>query len=414
MADLLTPDAVIVGGGPAGLTAARSLRAAGVSDVLVLERESEAGGIPRHSDHSGYGIRDLGRILKGPAYARRLADRARESGAEILTSATVTGWAGDRSLVVTTPNGRMQVDARAVILATGARERPRTARMVPGDRPTGVYTTGHLQQAVYLQHESVGHRAVIVGAELVSWSAVLTLRHAGCRVALMTTEFESPEVYAPVAFAGRALLDGPIARATRVVRIIGRSRVEAVEIEHVTTGLRRRVDCETVVFTGDWVPDHELARSAGIDLDPGHRGPIVDTDLATSVDGVFAAGNLLHPVDTADVAALDGRHVAASVVRWLGDGPASRSGLRLVAGDPFDWVAPGLVRDLEFRPPRDRLLLWAHHAQAFPTVVVRQGSAVMGRRTLPWPVSPGRVFRVPWSLVRRADPLGGDVTIGLN
>lgn len=414
MADLLTPDAVIVGGGPAGLTAARSLRAAGVSDVLVLERESEAGGIPRHSDHSGYGIRDLGRILKGPAYARRLADRARESGAEILTSATVTGWAGDRSLVVTTPNGRRQVDARAVILATGARERPRTARMVPGDRPTGVYTTGQLQQAVYLQHESVGHRAVIVGAELVSWSAVLTLRHAGCRVALMTTEFESPEVYAPVAFAGRALLDGPIARATRVVRIIGRSRVEAVEIEHVTTGLRRRVDCETVVFTGDWVPDHELARSAGIDLDPGHRGPIVDTDLATSVDGVFAAGNLLHPVDTADVAALDGRHVAASVVRWLGEGPASRSGLRLVAGDPFDWVAPGLVRDLEFRPPRDRLLLWSHHAQAFPTVVARQGNAVIGRRTLPWPVSPGRVFRVPWSLVRRADPLGGDVTIGLN
>ena len=228
MTDILRPDAVIVGGGPAGLTAARSLRAAGVSDVLVLERESEAGGIPRHSDHSGYGIRDLGRILKGPAYARRLAERARESGAEILTSATVTGWAGDHSLLVTTPNGRVQVDARAVILATGARERPRAARMVPGDRPTGVYTTGQLQQAVYLQHEPVGRRAVIVGSELVSWSAVLTLRHADCRVALMTTEFESPEVFWPVAFAGRALLDGPLARATRVVRILGRSRVEAV------------------------------------------------------------------------------------------------------------------------------------------------------------------------------------------
>ena len=329
MTDILRPDAVIVGGGPAGLTAARSLRSAGVSDVLVLERESEAGGIPRHSDHSGYGIRDLRTILKGPAYARRLAERARESGAEILTSATVTGWAGDRSLLVTTPNGRVQVDARAVILATGARERPRAARMVPGDRPTGVYTTGQLQQAVYLQHESVGHRAVIVGSELVSWSAVLTLRHAGCRVELMTTEFESPEVFWPVAFAGRALLDGPLARATRVLRIIGRSRVEAVEIEHLASGVRRVVACDTVIFTGDWVPDNELARLAGVDLDIGHRGPLVDTRLATSVDGVFAAGNLLHPVDTADVAALDGQHVAESVAGWLAGerGPDLRSGL---------------------------------------------------------------------------------------
>jgi NADPH-dependent 2,4-dienoyl-CoA reductase/sulfur reductase-like enzyme len=385
-----------------------------VSDVLVLERESEAGGIPRHSDHSGYGIRDLGRILKGPAYARRLAERARESGAEILTSATVTGWAGDRSLLVTTPNGRVQVDARAVILATGARERPRAARMVPGDRPTGVYTTGQLQQAVYLQHESVGHRAVIVGSELVSWSAVLTLRHAGCRVELMTTEFESPEVFWPVAFAGRALLDGPLARATRVVRIIGRSRVEAVEIEHLASGVRRMVACDTVVFTGDWVPDHELARLAGVDLDMGHRGPIVDTSLATSAEGVFAAGNLLHPVDTADVAALDGRHVAESVAGWLAGERGSRPTVRLVADAPFGWVFPGLIGEYRQGPPRDRLLLWSAEARALPTVVMRQGGSVIGRRRLPWSVSPGRMFRVPWSVARRVDPRGGDVTIGLS
>ena len=414
MIETLRPDVLIVGGGPAGLTAARSLRRLGVAGVIVLDREEEAGGIPRHSDHLGYGIRDLRSVMKGPAYARRLVDRAQQAGAEIITSATVTGWAGERSLLATTPRGRIRVDAGAVILATGARERPRAARMVPGDRPLGVFTTGQLQQEVHLRHAEVGSRAVIVGSELVSWSAVLTLRDAGCRVALMTTEFESPEIYAPVAFAGRALLDGPLARATKVVRIIGRNRVEAVEIEHLVTGQRRMVACDTVVFTGDWVPDHELARSAGIDLDPGHRGPLVDTDLATSVGGVFAAGNLLHPVDTADVAALDGRHVAASVVRWLVDGLASRSAVRLVAGDPFDWVAPGLIGDHMVGPPRDRLLLWSHRAQSFPTVVARQGGAIIGSRTLPWPVSPGRVFRVPWSLVRRADPLGGDVTIALN
>ncbi|MFZ4485559.1 MAG: NAD(P)/FAD-dependent oxidoreductase [Candidatus Nanopelagicales bacterium] len=413
MTETLRPDALIVGGGPAGLTAARSLRRLGVAGVLVLDREEAAGGIPRHSDHLGYGIRDLRTVMRGPAYARRLVDLAQEAGAEIVTSATVTGWVGERSVLATTPRGRIRIDAGAVILATGARERPRAARMVPGDRPVGVFTTGQLQQEVHLRHAAVGSRAVIVGSELVSWSAVLTLRDAGCRVLLMTTEFAAPEVFAAVAVAGRALLDGPIARSSRVVRVIGRARVEAVEVEHLVTGQRRIVACDTVVFTGDWVPDHELARSAGIDIDPGHRGPLVDTALATSVAGVFAAGNVLHPVDTADVAALDGRAVAASVVRWLGGGPASRSALRLVAGDPFDWVAPGLIGDQRVGPPRDRLLLWSRRAQALPTVVARQGGRVIGRRTLPWPVSPGRVFRVPWSLVRRADPLGGDVTIGL-
>ena len=414
MNETLRPDALIIGGGPAGLTAARSLRRLGVAGVLVLDREEAAVGIPRHSDHLGYGIRDLRSVMKGPAYARRLVDRAQQAGAEIITSATVTGWAGERSLLATTPRGRIRFDAGAVILATGARERPRAARMVPGDRPLGVFTTGQLQQEVHLRHAAVGSRAVIVGSELVSWSAVLTLRHAGCSVALMTTEFAAPEVFAAVAVAGRALLDGPIARSSRVVRVIGRTRVEAVEIEHLMTGQRRMVACDTVVFTGDWVPDHELARLAGIELDRGHLGPLVDTRLATSVDGVFAAGNLLHPVDTADVAALDGQHVAESVVGWLSDGRAPRSAVRLVADAPFAWVSPGLIGEDRQRPPRDRLLLWSTEARAFPTVVIRQGGSVIGRRTLPWSVSPGRMFRVPWSVARRVDPRGGDVTIGLS
>ena len=130
-------DVVIVGAGPAGLTAARYLRTSGVPSVLVLEREAEAGGIPRHSDHLGYGVRDLRTLLSGPAYARRLAERAEAAGADIRLSTTVTGWAGDRSLLVTSPQGRRRIDARAVVLATGARERPRSARLVPATARPG-------------------------------------------------------------------------------------------------------------------------------------------------------------------------------------------------------------------------------------------------------------------------------------
>ncbi|GIH59431.1 NAD(P)/FAD-dependent oxidoreductase [Microbispora siamensis] len=414
----LTTDVAVVGGGPSGLTAAAGLAAAGLR-VLVLDREREAGGIPRHSDHTGYGLRDLRTVMTGPAYARLLADRAVEAGALVRTSAMVTGWAGEHALDVTTPEGRLRVDARAVVLATGARERPRTARMVPGDRPPGVLTTGQLQNVVHLHHGRVGTRAVVVGAELVSWSAVLTLREAGCRTVLMTSEHARAESYAAFSVPGRAVLRVPVATATRVVRINGRDAVESVEVEDLRTGERRTVPCDTVVFTGDWVPDHELARAAGLAMDPGSRSPVVDNTLATSRPGVFAVGNLVHPVDTADVAALDGRHVVEHVLAHLSghaselSGLDGRAGIPLRAEAPFRWVSPGLVRPGAGAPPRHRILLWPDEHRAVARVVVTQDGREVARRTLPWPVSPGRVFRVPSSLLSGADPRGGPITISL-
>jgi len=415
MSTILTPDVVVVGAGPAGLTAAARLAPRlPPGRVLVLDREREPGGIPRHSDHTGYGLRDLHRLLTGPAYARALTERAVAAGAAIRTEATVTGWAGERALEVTTPQGLLRVEARAVVLATGARERPRSARLVPGDRPEGVLTTGRLQNLVHLHGRVSGRRAVIVGAESVSWSAVLTLRSVGCTTALMTTELDVPESYAAFTHPGRLVLDVPVATRTRVVRVVGRGRLTGVEIEHLDTRRRRIVDCDTLVFTGDWLPDNELARTAGLDLAPGSGAPLTDTALRTSTPGVFAAGNVLHPADTADVAALDGRHVAHQVLRTLaGQQPAPGPGVPLIADAPFRWIAPGLLRPGDPAPPRSRLLLWSAELVRIPRVTVCQDGRVLGHRTLPWPASPGRVFRVPWRLAAGADRRGGPVRIGL-
>jgi len=413
MSGVLTPEVLIVGGGPAGLTAAARLAGRVRGEVLVLDRERQAGGIPRHSDHLGYGMRDLRTFISGPAYARRLVRAAESSGAAIRTQAMVTGWDADGNAQVTSPQGRFGIRAKAIVLATGARERPRTARLIPGDRPGGVYTTGQLQNLVHLHHGLPGHRAVVVGGELVSWSAVLTLREAGTQTVLLTTTYPSPESYAAFNLGGRLALRVPVATRTRVVRIMGRPRVEAVEIEDLGSGDRRVVECDTVVFTGDWIPDHELARQAGIELDDATRGPLTDTALRTSRPGVFAAGNLLHPVDTADVAALDGRHVADQVIAWLAGNRPDAPAVRLRAQEPFRWVAPGLLRPGDPAPSRRRLLLWPEALVRVPRVTVTQGGRVIGMRRLPWPASPGRVFRVPWSLLAAADPAGGDVTIGL-
>jgi thioredoxin reductase len=410
--DVIETDVAIVGGGPAGLTAAAAL-APGL-DVVVLEREAAAGGIPRHSDHPGYGIRDMKTFISGPSYARRLVDQATAAGADIRTRAMVTGWSGETSLDVTAPAGRQRIQARAVILATGARERPRSARLIPGDRGSGVYTTGHLQNLVHVQHRTVGRRAVIVGAELVSYSAVLTLKHAGCDTALMTTTHPSPESYAVFNLAGRSpLLGVDVATRTRVTRIIGKPALRAVEIEDLDTGRRRIVDCDTLILTGDWIPDHELARAAGLDMDPATLGPLTDTALRTSRPGVFAVGNLLHPVDTADIAALDGRHVAAAVRSHLSGTPLPAAGVRLTAEAPLQWVTPGVLRPGDGPPARNRLLLWTDTLVRVPKVVVRQDGRVVGRRTLPWAASPGRVFRVPAGILGHVDPKGGPVTVAL-
>jgi NADPH-dependent 2,4-dienoyl-CoA reductase/sulfur reductase-like enzyme len=162
----VSADVVVVGAGPAGLSAAIELRRLGLGSVLVADREAEAGGVPRHCFHSGYGLRDLRRVMTGPAYARTLAGTAVAAGAELRLGTTVTCVDGARAVTMTSSRGIETVPARAVLLATGCRERPRAARLVPGDRPAGVMTTGELQQRVYLGHERLTGQALVVGARL--------------------------------------------------------------------------------------------------------------------------------------------------------------------------------------------------------------------------------------------------------
>ncbi len=417
----------VIGGGPSGLTAASALAPTVDGEVLVLEREVDTGGIPRHSDHLGYGIRDLRRVVTGPAYARRITASARDAGATLETRAMVTGWAGERRLEVTSPRGRRVVQADAVVLATGARERPRSALLVPGDRPEGVYTTGQLQNLVHLHHAAVGTHAVVIGAELVSWSAVLTLREAGCSVAALVSRHPRAEAYAAFTVLGRSVLRTPVVTGSRVVRIDGRERVRSVEVEQIGTGRRRTIECDTVITSGDWVPDHELARLGGLDLDAGTRGPVVDAALGTSLPGVFAVGNLVHPVDTADGAALDGRHVAGAVTRWLASGRGSEASgapgagleggprpgsVHVTAAPPFRWVTPQHV-PVGGGAPRGQLLLWVDEFHRLPVVRARQGGSEVGRVRVPWPAAPGRIFRVPEKVLGAADPAGGLVTLHL-
>ncbi len=220
-----------------------------------------------------------------------------------------------------------------MLLATGCRERPRAARLVPGDRPSGVLTTGELQQRVYLAGERLAGRALIVGAEHVSFSAAVTLAHAGARVLALVTDQPRHQSYAAFKLGAALRWRVPVWTSTAVTRVTGANgRLAAVEVSGVDGGPSRLIACDWLVFTGDWIPDHVLARTACLALDRGTLGPAIGTTMATSAPGVFAAGNLVHAAETADVAALSGRHAARQIALYLasaaGPGIVARPGRR--------------------------------------------------------------------------------------
>ena len=399
---------VIVGGGPSGLAAAIALRGLGIGPVTVIEREREAGGIPRHSDHTGFGLRDLRTVVTGPRYAERYRELAEEAGVEVIAETMVTGWEGDRGLMVTGPGGRWELEPPAVVLATGCRERPRSARLVPGSRPTGVMTTSTLQQLVHLRVENVGTRAVIVGAEHVSFSAVATLAHAGASVAGLITELPKHQSLGAFRAGAAVRYRAPVWSRTAISAIRGAERVESVELTELDSGGTRTVECDLVIFTADWIPDHELAVMAGCDLDPGSLGPLVDQALRTTRPGVFAAGNLLHPAETADICALDGRHVAASVAAYLRGAREWPARVRVVARDPITWVAPGLLLSGGHDPPRGRFLLRSREFVRRARIRVRQEGRQLWRGRAGRLV-PGRSAHIPSAWAGAVDPAGGPV-----
>ena len=406
---------VIVGAGPAGLAAALELRKRGIADVLVLEREGQAGGVPLWCHHTGFGLPDLRRPFSGPAYARHYAQRAEQAGIEVRTATTVTGWRGPRTLTTSSPAGLGEVEAGAVLLATGCREQPRSARLVPGSRPAGVFTTGALQRFVYQQHLPVGKRAVIVGAELVSLSALLTLRHAGLSCAMLATELPRHQVYMPYLPAKWLWADllsrTPVRANVRVERIDGRGRVEGVELLQLDTGRSEHVACDTVVFTGDWRPENELARNGGLAQDAGTRGARVDAAFRASEPGVFAAGNLLRGAETASMCALEGRAAAASMARYLAGEAWPVAACAIEAQPPLTWVAPNVIS------PGAQLAgsKFGFQVAGFVgrcTLRVDQGARVLHRQRY-FGLHPNTPLRLDGGWAARVDPAAGPVRLWL-
>ncbi|MFF2944106.1 NAD(P)/FAD-dependent oxidoreductase [Streptomyces niveus] len=414
-------DVLVVGAGPAGLALASRLAATGEAGVEVVDREDEPGGVPRHCLHAGFGTRDLRRPMTGPAYALHWADAAVRAGATLRTGVTVTGWSGapatdSLAVDVTSPAGLERITARAVVLATGARERPRSARLVPGTRPAGVFTTGELQRTVRLHRRPVGRRALVVGAESVSYSAVRTLREAGVEVVAMVTELPHHQVSPATALDARLRHGVPLLVGTRVGELLGRGRLSGVVLRRAD-GRSTTVACDTVVFTGDWIPDHELARLGGVTLDRATRGPAVDGSFRTDRAGVFAVGNLLRGIEPAGTAAREGLLAAGPVLRHLtaGTAPASRVPVQVEA--PLRWITPSRLDPADPRVATGGFILRTETRLApRSSLIVSRAGRELHRQRLVLGATPNRTLRLSaaWTTrVRAEDREAGPVRISV-
>lgn len=300
-------DVVIIGAGPAGLAAALGAREQGAEQVLIVDREREAGGILLQCIHSGFGLQYFKEEVTGPEYAERSLEAALEHDVDILTDAFVLDLTEDRRVVIMSPrHGIVTTAAKAVVLAMGARERTRGAIQIPGARPAGVLTAGLAQKMVNLHGYLPGRRVVILGSGDIGLIMARRLTLEGLEVA---------GVFEIMPFAnglGRNIVqclhdyDIPLHLSTTVVDIHGDDRVTAVTVAPVdadlTPDLSRSWDipCDTLLLSVGLIPENELTRKLGVRMDPVTNGPIVTSTMETSVPGVFAAGNVVHINDLAD------------------------------------------------------------------------------------------------------------------
>ena len=346
-------DAAVIGAGSAGMAAALSLRRAGRS-VALLEREPFLGGILQQCIHPGFGLHRFGEDLTGPEYAERFAGPVRESGIPVFLDATVMEIArtddGHRLHVLSGRHGAFALEARAVVLAMGCRERNRGNVAIAGTRPAGVFTAGLAQRLVNIEGYLPGRRVVVIGSGDIGLIMARRLTLVGCEV-LGVVEIQ-PYPSGIVRNIVQCLNDFgiPLHLGHVVTRIEGRHRVEGVEIAPLAEGrpdLSRafHLACDTVLLSVGLVPENELSRAAGVAINGATGGPFVGADLQTGVPGVFACGNVLHVHDLVDFVTEEAERCGAAAAAYLaGAGEAAGAEPRVVPGANIRYVVPNAWR----------------------------------------------------------------------
>ena len=320
-------DIVIIGGGPAGLAAAIAAKQSGVNDVLILERDSCLGGILNQCIHNGFGLHTFKEELTGPEYAARYIEKAVEENIPYKLNTMVLSISDKLEITaVNEEDGLINIKAKAVILAMGCRERPRGALNIPGFRPAGVYSAGTAQRLINIEGQQVGKEIVILGSGDIGLIMARRMTLEGAKVKLVAELLPYSGGLKRNIVQCLDDFDIPLLLSHTVVKIHGKKRVTGVTIAKVgndrkpIAGTEEYYTCDTLLLSVGLLPENELSKSAGVELSNITGGPVVSDSLTTSVEGIFACGNVLHVHDLVDFvseeAAIAGENAAEYVLNY--------------------------------------------------------------------------------------------------
>lgn len=344
-------DIVVIGGGPAGMAAAVAAFDSGIADVVILDREVQLGGILMQCIHNGFGLHRLGRELTGPEYAAVYTAEVEKRSIKVYTETMVTSISPEKIVTARNREGILKIQAKAVILAMGCRERSRGALNIPGSRPAGIFSAGTAQKLVNCMGYQVGSRVVILGSGDIGLIMARRMSYEGAKVEAVCEVM--PYSGGLTRNIVQCLEDFgiPLYLSTTVVQIHGEKRLEGVTIAQVDEmrrpieETRRYIPCDTLLLSVGLVPENELTREAGIPMDPVTNGALVDENCQTEVPGIFACGNVLQVHDLVDYVSEEAERAGIGAAHYVMGKLSGDRGIETKAGNGVRYVLPQLIRN---------------------------------------------------------------------